>query len=65
MLTIWIPLAFSSSVQTVYLSDEKNNVVAVKFWGGLQVLNSISLHLICSLLNALLHLQFIVQRVLH
>ncbi|XP_068719868.1 breast cancer type 2 susceptibility protein-like isoform X2 [Montipora capricornis] len=26
----------SSSVQTVYLSDEKNNVVAVKFWGGLQ-----------------------------
>lgn len=27
----------SSSLQTVYLSDEENNLVAVKFWGGLKV----------------------------
>ena len=37
---------FSSSVQTVYLADEEANLVAVKFWGGLKVFNSIVLRLI-------------------
>ena len=30
--------ATSSNVQTVYLSDEESNIVAIKFWEGLKVL---------------------------
>lgn len=30
--------ATSSNVQTVYLSDEESNMVAIKFWEGLKVL---------------------------
>ena len=32
-----LSFVFSSSIQTVYLSDEEFNLVAIKFWGGLKV----------------------------